>query len=277
MEEIRVIGGENFPDISKYPKEDDLWNANISKISQLDHVVIASCVSSALNILLSYPVIIVYPNTTRQDIMDDWQQISGYRTLLNNNQGVFSKAEGSLKQTVYRLHNEFKMSYQEIARFLNFEMLVFLYAGLGLGEEHGSTSNEYLIQIFERFLLSYGYTLLDAKRRYRDAKYALEEGKLPWSLDAGPFDSKKIREDVREFAKFVQDENFTIDRKADSLLLFCLHLTSGELVKKYYRRQCEVGNKEERLFQKWNRMIILILKDFLKHQEAFYPKLPDMG
>jgi hypothetical protein len=274
MEEIRVIGGENYPDISKYPKEDDLWNANISNISHLDHVVIASCVSSALDILQSYPVIIVYPDTTRQDVIDDWGKIKEYRTELNSIQGVFSTAGGSLKQTVYRLHNEFKMSYQEIARFLNFEMLVFLCAGLGLSEEYGSTSNEYLIEIFERFLLSYGYTLIDAKRIFRNAKYAMEEGKLPWNLDTGPFDSRKIREAVREFSKLVDDENFIIDRKVDNLPLFFIYTNSRTHIENKFRKQYKVGTKEEKLFQKWNRLIILILKDFLKHQEAFFPKLP---
>ena len=274
MEEIREIGGENDPDIDIYPNIDELWNANISNIVKLNHVVIASCVSSAINLFQSYPVIIVNPNTTRQDIMDDWRQIKEYRTILNSNQGVFSKPEASFNQTIYRLHNEFKMSYQEIARFLNFEMLVFLFAGLGLGEEHGSTSNEYLIQIFERFLLSHGHTLLYAIRVFRDAKYALEEGKLPWNLDTGPFNSRKIREAVREFAKLVNGENFIVDRKADYLPYFFIYMNSRELIESNFRKQYVVGIKENKLFQKWDRMITLIRKDFLKHQEAFAPKLP---
>ncbi len=276
MKEIRVIGGENYPEISKFPKEDDLWNANVSNVSDLDHVVMAVCVSPAINILQGYPIIIVYPDTTRQDIIDDWQQICQYRDYLNNAQGVFSKSETAVVQTAYRLHTEFKMSYLEIARFFNFEILVFLCAGLGLVEEIGTRSTESMTFLFERFLAACGDTI-DVQAVKEQATNELNRGSLYCDLDSGPCSPQKIREMIRYFGKSVTKKYFRIDRRNDFLVVFSFFPNSRELVKKYYRRQYKVGNKEERLFQKWDRMIILILKDFLKHQEAFYPKLPDMG
>ena len=274
MEEIRVIGGENYPDTSKYPKEDDLWNANISNIVNLEHVVVASCISSALNILRRYPVIIVYPETTRQNIMDDWGKIKEYRTDLNSIQGVFSGAETAFNQTVYRLHNEFKMSYKEIARFLNFEIVVFLCAGLGLVEELGRTSNEFPIQIFERFLVSYGYTIDEVQSFKDDARDALIKGKLPWNLNILPYSGPKIREMVRAFEKLVNDDNFIIDRKANYLPLFIINMNSRKLVENYFRKQYEVGNSEEKSFTNWHQLIKSIFRDLWKHQEEYYPKLP---
>lgn len=277
MKEVRVIGGENYPEISKFPKEDDLWNANISNKFELDHVVMAVCVSPAISILQGYPIIVVYPDTTRQDIIDDWQQICQYRDYLNNAQGVFSKSETAVVQTAYRLHTEFKMSYLEISRFFNFEILVFLCAGLGLVEEIGTRSTEAMTFLFERFLAACGYTIDDVQAVQEKATNELNRGKLFWDLDSGPYSPEKIREMIRYFGKSVTDEYFKIDRRNDFLLVFNFCTNSRELVKKYYRRQYEVGNKEERLFQKWNRLMTLIIKDLLIHQENYYPNLPDMG
>jgi hypothetical protein len=277
MDEIRVIGDEDYPEISKFPKEDDLWNANISNISELDHVVMAVCVSPAINILQGYPVIIVYPDTTRQDIIDDWRQICQYRDSLNNAQGVFSKSVTAVVQTVYRLHTEFKMSYLEIARFLNFEILVFLCAELSIVEEGETISTKGLILFFERFLAACGYTIDDVQAVKEKATNELSRGRLYWNLDSGPYSRAKIREMVRYFGKSVTDEYFTIDRRNDFLVVFCFCTNSRELVKKYYRRQYEVGDKEDKLLKKWERLITLIRKDFLIHQEMYRANLPDMG
>jgi len=277
MKEIRVIGGENFPDINEYPKKDDFWNANVSNVSDLDHLVMAVCVSPAINILQGYPIIIVYPDTTRQDIIDDWQQICQFRDYLNNTQGVFSKPETAVVQTVYRLHTEFKMSYQEIARFVNLEILVLLCAGLGLVKEIGTISTEGMILLFERFLAASGYTSDEVQAKKEQATNELNRGRLNWNLDSGPYSPQKIREMIRYFGKSVTDEYFKIDRRNDFLVAFSFCTNSRVLVQRYYRRQYEVGNKEESLFTKWNRLIILILKDLLKHQELYYPNIPDMG
>lgn len=277
MEEMREIGSENDPDIDIYPNIAELWNANISSIVKLNHVVIASCVSSAINLFRSYPVIIVNPDTTRQDIMDDWWQICQYRDSLNNAQGVFSKSETAVIQTVYRLHTEFKMSYLEIARILNFEILVFLCAELSIVEEEETISTKGLILFFERFLAACGYTIDDVQAVKEQAANELSRGRLYWNLDSGPYLRAKIREMVRYFGKSVTDEYFSIDRRNDFLVVFCFCTNSRELVRKYYRRQYEVGDKEVKLLKKWERLITLIRKDFLIHQEMYRANLPDMG
>ena len=216
MEKIVVNGGENYPDTSKYPDKDDFWNSNISNVTKLNHVTMAGCISAALDILVCYPVIIVYPGTTKKDIMDDWWQIKEYRNKFSYIQGVFSKPELAFYQTVYRLNREFNMSYGEIAKFLNFEILVLLCAGIGLVEAPGNTPNvAFWIEIFKKFLVSYGYTIDEAQMFSVDATESLNQGKLPWDLHTGPYIGPKIREIVRAFEKLVNDENMIIDRKAD--------------------------------------------------------------
>lgn len=277
MVHVELKGDESYFERIKFPESNDMWGAKIGKLSKLPHVIIASCVSPALYSLQSYPIIIVFPDTTRQDIMDDWKQISEYRTELNRVQGVGSMETIELHQTVYRLHDEFKMSYLEIARFLNFEILVALFAGLRLGEDGGTVQDKILIFNFRKILIDYGNTIVEVQAIQDAATTKLIRGKLPWNLDRGPFTPEKIREMVRYFESLVTTQNFIIDLRRDYLLIF-VHLNNArELVRSYYRKQYKVGKKEEKLFQKWNQMVSMICKDLEKYTKLFVPNIKGMG
>lgn len=163
MEEIKIIGGEDYPDISKYPQKDDFWNANIENITELDHVYVASCVSPAMGIRNINSIILLKPGTTQRDILNDWQQIKKFRENLDNAFGNFNKPELSYHQTAYRLHRDFDMSYGELKKFLNFQILTYLCLGFDIVQETGSKETEIWIQVFEKYLVSFGNTIDDAK------------------------------------------------------------------------------------------------------------------
>ncbi len=274
MEHITIVGGEGYPDVSKFPKEDDYWNANVSNIKELNNVKIASCVCPLLGVSNIYSIIILESGTTQSDILDDWQGILEFREKLKGNYGKLKNPLFSYHQSVYRLHNDFNLSYGEIAKYLNFQILIYLCIDFGLVQLPGMEEPNIFRIFFYQFLMAFGYKTDDADAYYKEVKKDLNNGKFPWKLSKGPIAADTIRDRIKYFNKKVNEENLIIDRTIERLFDPFILMGSWEFLMELYERTYKVTIKEKQLFDKWYDLRNLIISDMLLHMKEFYPTPP---
>lgn len=209
---------KNDPDL--LPNEDDYWNSNISNISTLDNVIVASCVSVATDFRNVNLVLFISPGTTIQEIIDDWWQIKAIRDNISNVFGYLPNSELSFHQAVYRLHEEFNMSYKEIAEFLNYEILIPLCVGIQFVLSENEPLPDSFFRNFEECLISFGVSSDAVNDWAKLAKINLSNDKFPWTPEAGPITRSMVREKVRQFRSKVKEDGLQIDINADKTRYF---------------------------------------------------------
>lgn len=278
MEEIHVVGGENYPDLSGLPGIDDVWNTNLTKITQLEHVKIALCVSTKINITKGNLVVFIFPDTTLDDVKKDWKEIKQYRNSLSDAQGQLPVLELGFKQTIYLLHHDFHMSYGSIAKFLNFELLVIIAIQLGLAKEKIELPESVCNFVTTQALLAIGLSkkVIDSLRN--KIINSLKMGIVPWDLDSGPFEPSQIREIIRSFSQRVEKKEVVFDRKVEYFFYYLYPLNArAEIIRLLYKTHRESQKKNQRLINKWESLRIEMLKDFLLKMQDLYPTPATMG
>jgi len=279
MVEIKRYDPNDRPDLSKFPKKDNLWNSKISNISNLGHVIVASCLTAAMDVRDVNLVIFVTPGTTTRDILNDWWQISAIRENVTNAYGKHSYGKLAIHQTAFRLHEELEMSYKEIAEFLNFEILVTLCVGLHLPPSKLNKTTSTSTSSFEAYLTSFGISVDEVKEWAVSASDELSQGKLPWIPELGPITRPKVREKVRQFRKKISDDGFQINRNADRLRDYTEWTYINERI--YLRGLCEFAEgfneKHKKLFNTWHKLREKIFYIWGSYLTEAYPEPPDVG
>ena len=260
------------------PKGDDRWNARISKITELEHVLVASFITPEMNIRDINMMIIVLSGTTRQDIIDDWQEISDYQDRLAKSWGKLKKPELAYRQNAFRMHRDYKMGYGNIAKFLNFHILVLLLYGYSLNKVGRKFEADFFIQSFKDHLVAFGYSKEDAKEYFNLANDELKMENFPWRLDNGPFHTMNIRNNLREFVKKDNDGFLILNRSLETLDEYCLHHDIERILIELYRNTFKMNKSDRSTFNKWEKIKKEIIEDFvLNLRENLAPEIPDMS
>ncbi len=279
MEPIKVIAGEDYPDLSGIPKATDTWNAHITKISDLGNVYVAGCVTPRINIMECNLVVFIGPNTTRDEIIKDWEAIKGIRNKLAAYQGSLPIRELPYRQTAYDLHTEFKLGYGEIAKLLNFEIIALVILGLGKVKEIGRVAPiEGYFDDFELLLSSFGLSDSEGKVLKQEAVKSLSEGNIPWNPFEYPVDQKIVREYIRSFTQLLTKNTMILDKKLTRSLRFLELGEVRQLIKEITLKAYPLEKRKiHRYLDKWNVLNIQMIRERVRNMKSYYVKPATLG
>lgn len=144
------------------------------------------------------------------------------------------------------------VSWKQISKRLNYEGLAVTFIAL----EEMKNGVEYGLawSLLSDYFLALGYSLDDYNLWVRDGVNALENDRLPWDLETGPFDKERIREKVRYMNEridkgLIAEEPFPSIKKhfleLSTLVLFqkgC-YVQANSILEKKSRDQWEANQK----------------------------------
>lgn len=278
MDEIKVILDGDIPDFSDIPNPNDKWNAHITKVNNLNGLSVAGCISPRLGISQGYLIVIFTPKTTREDIIQNWGKIVERREKIAAFYGEFKNSELYRRQTAYRLHNDYKLGYGEIAQFLNVELLVYLCIGLGIVGDSNESKKLYGNALYEDYLLSFGFSQKDVEEYREMAIQRFDNKECPWGLSTGPLDIAMIRESVRSFTVIIKKNEVTLDRSKDLMSDFYRFWDERNYVIElllctFIDEKRKIKNK----MKKWMNLRIQMGRDTLTNLKEDLYKPPNMG
>ncbi len=274
----KSIPGRDIPDSYEVPKEDDTWNAHITKISNLGHVYISGCVTPKINILECYSIIFITPNTTKKDIIQDWKKIEKVRDDLASMQGSSTGYAFDYRQFVYELHKVHGLGYGELAKFLNLELMVIMSIGLQVVQEYRIIDPDRFLLYFHNFLFAFGFVEEEIVSWKEKAETELHQGKLPWKPDFGPFEQDKVREYVRSFSKVISNKEIKLSGKSlDLLHFFELYESRSFIINLLYKSYPLDKKKYSRYVEKWQILTALMLLRQLSNPRYFNPLPATLG
>ena len=247
----------------------DYFNARVSKVVKLNHVFVVCSILPRFNIKRSNYnrvnlLILVDPGTTQQDIKDDWKQIIKIRDKVAEYNGIVKVRKLSISQTAFRLKYEFKMSYPEIAKFFNFEIIVVLSRALDLVNEPIENDYDEFMKEFDNYFVSLGYKLDEAKDYAEYAKKEIEKGRFPWRFEAGPFTGGNVREQVREFKEKVIDSSISLNKTHDYIIGYIWNNQDRDNMYSLYKKTYRINDSDQKLLTKFDRVYSLISKNIFK-------------
>jgi len=261
---------------SEIPSIDDRWNACISEISKFNHVHVASFITPAMDISEIHMMIIVQPSTTRQDIIDDWKEISDYRDSLLRLYGILKNFKLKYRQKVSRLNSDFGMGYGTIAKFLNYQLIL-----LFLSQESAEMNPQLDFpanyeQVFLEHLVAFGYSENDAKEYYNLVQADIQEGRFPWHYRHGPFDSMRIRNNLREFTK--EQGLGWLETKLQYLDDYLFENNIEIIARQCFEKSFKINRSDERFFREVQEVKSRIKDEVLENlKDLIFPEPPDMS
>lgn len=281
MEPIRIdLDDDSINEIANqsFPRKDDLWNAHITKTNRIGDLLIAGCYSPRLDIYGENLIIIVTPYTSREDIIGNWGEIIERRERITAFFGDFGRRQLYVRQTVFRLHNDFRMSYSEIALFLNAEILVFLCLGLGLVNGTSEQQKQFMFDLFDDHLIAFGFSQYDVEEYREEAILAIKDKKCPRNFSGGPINSRMIREAIRGLSSKIEVQNISIDKRRDLLMFYILNGTERAYVYKLFLMSFPDDEHYINLhIAKWLKMFKMIVKDLAVNLKDYLLQLPSVG
>ncbi len=250
----------------QFPDNLEFWNSNISNVSMLDHVKVASCVSAAKNVKRVCLVLIITSSTTIRDILEDWWKIASIRDNIASAYGDYSKSELVFHNTAYRLHEEYHMSYKDIADFLNFEIL-FLLTGIDLIPTDIHLNGDDNSSGFEDCLISFGISSEEAREWSKFAEENINKEKFPWLPESGPITRSMVREKVRQFKDKVDNHGLSIDWMPSKLKEFSdlESINKRKALLKLWEKSYGIQDFFENRFVKWNKLRTEIYTDWSRN------------
>jgi len=244
-------------------ESNDYFNARVSRVVELNHVFVACGIFPSFSMNKANLIIIVDTGTTQKDIKDDWEQIIKIRDKVAHWNGEVKVRKLSISQTAFRLKYEFNMSYREIAMFFNFEIVFVLCQGLGLINDPMEREYNEIIEEFNEYFAYLGYSIDDAKEFAEDAKERLEKASFPWTLGTGPFTATKVREQIREFKRKINNSGITLHKKYDFIFGYMFNSDDREKIYSLYKKTYRINNSDQKLLEKFSRVYSLIYKSIM--------------
>lgn len=142
--------------------------------------------------------IIVDEMTTATELRKAWGKIDEAREKLKRIQGTDTKW-ASISLLIDLEQRKANSSYEELAKDVNFDLLVFLLWAADEAKGQGRAQAGSIV--FGSLLIALGIKNESINNLLKDGKADIAKNKLPWSLINGPINRRRIVDSLRQFSR----------------------------------------------------------------------------
>jgi hypothetical protein len=161
-------------------------------------------------------IVIIEEHTEQQHILDVWPEIQGIKSRIISQLGSnLTYKYDSVLLDLLTLHRQ-GVGYGTLAKILNYRSLALICCAYYSGE---SPTGQWEFGITNLYFYFIGLRLGEEQLKQElDTTYdLLGKGIVPWKLGEGPFDWRRVRDNIDYFSDRVNEGKLTIKSRPDSV------------------------------------------------------------
>jgi hypothetical protein len=215
-------------------------------------------------------VIVVNDDTAKQHVIDAWDEIQFYlKRLVKIIGSDLNINYDNVLLNVHQMH-ERGLGYGEIAKILNYRSLALICCAYYSGES--LDDNKWGLGITSLYFLFIGLRLKGEQfeQQIHVAYEHLNKKIIPWKLEDGPFDRRRVRDNVDYFLDRVQKGQISL-RTADKPVSSDLLVDASLLKNGWYKKANELLSKNTDYWksrQEWITKRLDTVKKELSNSES---------